>query len=57
MSRTPECPDCDSIDTSRSHRKPLEYFFLGFRFYRCNDCQRRFHTFLLRDIWQSTSSS
>jgi hypothetical protein len=56
MSRTPECPDCDSIDTSRSHRKPLEYLFLGFRFYRCNDCQRRFHTFLIRDIWQSTSS-
>jgi hypothetical protein len=57
MSRTPECPDCASIDTSRSHRKPLEYLLLGCRFYRCNTCNRRFHTFLLRDIWQSTSSS
>jgi len=56
MSRMPECPDCESVDTSRSHRKPVEHFLLGFRFYRCNHCQRRFHTFLLSDIWQRTAS-
>jgi transcriptional regulator NrdR family protein len=56
MRRTPECPDCDSIDTARSHRRPIEYLFLGFRFFRCNHCHRRFHTFLLRDIWQNTAS-
>ena len=56
MTRTPECPHCDSVDTSRSHRRRHEYLFLGFRFHRCNHCQRRFHTFVLRNMWQRTAS-
>jgi transcriptional regulator NrdR family protein len=56
MSPFPECPQCQSIDTSRSHRKPLEHLLLGFRFYRCNHCNCRFRTFLISDIWQRASS-
>jgi hypothetical protein len=56
MSRMPECRACRSIDTARSHRRPIEYLLLGVRFFRCNHCHRRFHTFLLRNIWQNTAS-
>ncbi len=57
MSRLPECPRCNSTDTARSHRRPMEHLLLGFRFFRCNQCERRFHHFLLRNIWETSASS
>jgi hypothetical protein len=40
------------MQTSRSHRRPIEYFMLGFRFFRCGNCKRRFHNFLLSNLWE-----
>jgi transposase-like protein len=56
MNRPIECPRCQSTDTSRSHRKRIEYLLLGVRFFRCNQCQTRFHHFLLSNIWQASAS-
>ncbi len=43
------CPNCRSVDTSRSHRKgPLEKYLLGalgVRPYRCMNCDARFYVF------------
>jgi len=35
----------------------MEHFLLGFRFFRCNQCERRFHHFLLRNLWETTAQS
>jgi hypothetical protein len=29
------CPNCGSVDTYRSHRRPLEYLLLMFKPFRC----------------------
>ncbi len=56
MNRLPDCPHCQSKDTSRSHRRHIEHLLLGFRFFRCNHCERRFHHFLLRNLWETSAS-
>jgi hypothetical protein len=44
-----QCPNCKSVETSRSHRKdPLEKYLLGpigVRPYRCMNCEVRFYAF------------
>ena len=57
MARPQSCPRCGSIETFRSHRRPLEYLMLGCRTFCCVDCQSRFLTFDFRKILQWTSST
>ncbi|MGD0426263.1 MAG: hypothetical protein ABSC10_06050 [Candidatus Acidiferrales bacterium] len=43
------CPDCQSVETARSHRRgPIEKHLLRaihVRVYRCDDCSARFYAF------------
>jgi hypothetical protein len=44
-----QCPNCGSVENSRSHRNgPIEKYFLGpigVRPYRCLNCDVRFYAF------------
>ena len=49
MAEKRECPNCESVENYRSHRKgPLEKYILGVlgvRPYRCMNCDVRFYAF------------
>jgi hypothetical protein len=54
------CPNCRSVETSRSHRMgPLEKYILGvlgLRPYRCMICDLRFYAFSRFDEESSQSN-
>jgi transposase-like protein len=52
MARVHVCPNCSCTDTFRVHRKPKEYFLLGYRAYLCADCNSRYLVFELGKMLQ-----
>ena len=57
MPRSQDCPRCSCPATFRVHRKPKEYFLLGWRAFCCLHCRRRFLRFDLGKLlhWQTAS--
>jgi predicted RNA-binding Zn-ribbon protein involved in translation (DUF1610 family) len=50
------CPNCGSVDTYRSHRRPLEYLLLMFKPFRCRICRHRFYAYQAPEPAHETSS-
>ncbi len=57
MARSNTCPHCESTDTFRVHRKPKEYFLLGYRAFCCSDCKTRYLVFEVGKLFQWRSAT